>query len=122
MSLCHFDIPAQNCENIKKFYQGVFGWNFIKAPASAENWSISFSAQEQPGVITGSIVPRSAATQPIGCHFRVASIDEASQKIQALGGSVFVPKTAVPGHGFYACCLDPEDNYFIVWEKDEKAV
>ena len=120
MSLCHFDIPAKNFETVKKFYQGVFGWTFEKDEGSSENWSIRFGSEGQPGPVTGGIVPRSAPTQPIGCHLLVSSIDEASVKIQALGGAVFVPKTAVPGQGFYACCIDPEDNYFVIWENDKK--
>ena len=122
MPICHFDIPAENCEAAKTFYQGVFGWTFERDGESSESWSINFGSEGQPGPVTGGIVPRSAPTQPIGCHFLVSSVDESSDKIQELGGVVFVPKTAVPGKGFYACCLDPEGNYFVIWENDEKAM
>jgi predicted enzyme related to lactoylglutathione lyase len=121
MSLCHFDIPAENCEAAKQFYGGVFGWTFEEDEGASECWSISFESGEQSGPVTGGIVPRSAPTQPMGCHFLVSSVDESSAKIQELGGAVFVPRTAVPGRGFYACCLDPEGNYFVIWENDEKA-
>ena len=122
MPLCHFDIPAKNIATVKQFYQGVFGWTFEKEEGSSESWSISFGANShgQPGTLTGALVPRSAPTQPIGCYFLVTSIDETSVKIQELGGVVFVSKTAVPGKGFYACCLDPEDSYFIIWEREKK--
>ena len=121
MLLCHFDIPAEDYELIKKFYSGVFGWTFEKDEGSSENWSIHFGSEWKPVSITGDIVPRSTPTQPIGCHFLVSSIDESSVKVKEFGGIVFVPKTAVPGKGFYACCIDPENNYFILWENDEKA-
>ena len=119
--ICHFDIPAKNYETVMKFYQGVFGWTFEKVEGSSESWSINFGSRNDSGPITGGMVLRSAPTQPIGCHFLVSSIDESSAKIQELGGTVFVPKTAVPGKGFYACCIDPEDNYFVIWEYDKKA-
>ena len=121
MSLCHVDIPAKDSETIKSFYQGVFGWTFEKDERTAEHWSISFGSKEQSGPMTGGIVPRSAPTQPIGCHFLVSSIDESSARIQELGGAIFVPKTAVTGKGFYACCLDPEGSYFVIWENDGEA-
>jgi predicted enzyme related to lactoylglutathione lyase len=121
MSLCHFDIPAQNCDTLKQFYLGVFDWTFDKDKDSSEGWTIRFGSYEHPIPLTGSIVQRSAPTQPIGCYFRVASIDASSLKIQELGGTVFVPKTVVPGKGYYACCLDPEDNYFLIWEQDDLA-
>jgi predicted enzyme related to lactoylglutathione lyase len=121
MPLCHFDIPAEDCETARAFYGGVFGWTFEEDEGSSGGWSISFGSEKQPGPMTGGIVPRSAPTQPIGCHFLVSSIDESSGKIQELGGIVFVPKTAAPGKGFYACCLDPEGSYFVIWENDAKA-
>ena len=121
MPLCHFDIPANDYETMKTFYGGVFGWTFERDSGSFEGWSINFGSQKQAGPVTGGIVPRSAPTQPIGCHFLVSSVDESSDKIQELGGVVFVPRSAVPGRGFYACCLDPEGNYFVIWEDDEKA-
>jgi len=119
MSLCHFEIPANNNETIIKFYGGVFGWTFEKDEGSAESWSINFGSEQQPRPITGGVVPKSAPTQPIGCYFLVSSIDESTRKIQELGGTVFVPKTPIPGKAFYACCLDPEGNYFLIWEDNQ---
>ena len=119
--ICHFDIPAKDSEAIKKFYGGVFGWTFEKGEDSPDSWSIGFESKGQSGPLTGGIIPRSAPTQPIGCHFVVPSVDAASVKIQEFGGTVFVPKTAVPGKGYYACCLDPEGNYFVIWASDDGA-
>jgi predicted enzyme related to lactoylglutathione lyase len=95
------------------------GWAFERD--SPNSWLIRFESKRQSGPIPGGIIPRSAPTQPIGCYFVVPSIDKASVRIQELGGKVFVPKTAVPGKGYYACCLDPEDNYFVIWASDEGA-
>jgi predicted enzyme related to lactoylglutathione lyase len=119
MPICQIDIPAKDFETIKNFYQGVFGWKFEQEPIGS--WSIDFGSAEAAGAMTGGIVPRSAPTQPIGCYFRVPSVEESSARIQQLGGVVFVPKTATPGKGYYACCLDPEENYFLIWEDDEAA-
>jgi predicted enzyme related to lactoylglutathione lyase len=122
MPLCHFDIPSNDFETVKKFYGGMFGWTFDQDANSLESWTNNFESDEQPRLVTGGVVPKSAPTQPIGCHFLVSSIDETSAKIRALGGVVFVSKTAVPEKGFYACCLDPENNYFVIWEDNEKVV
>jgi predicted enzyme related to lactoylglutathione lyase len=119
--LCHFDIPAEDSEKIKTFYAGVFGWTFEKDEGSPNCWSIGFGSRSQLKPMTGGIVPRSAPTQPIGCYFSVSSIEQSSAKIRELGGTVFVPKTAVQDKGYYACCLDPEGNYFVIWESAEGA-
>jgi predicted enzyme related to lactoylglutathione lyase len=51
----------------------------------------------------------------------VPAIDEYTVKIENLGGKVVLPKTAVPGIGYFAVCLDTEDNIFAIWETDDSA-
>jgi predicted enzyme related to lactoylglutathione lyase len=41
--------------------------------------------------------------------------------VQQLGGKVHVPKTAVPGMGYFVICLDTENNAFGIWETNESA-
>jgi predicted enzyme related to lactoylglutathione lyase len=43
------------------------------------------------------------------------SVDEYSSKVQQLGGKVHVSKTAVPGMGYFAFCLDTDNNAFDIW-------
>jgi len=38
-----------------------------------------------------------------------------------IGGKIVMPKTAVPGIGYAAVCLDTENNTFGLWECDENA-
>ncbi len=58
---------------------------------------------------------------PITNYIDVPSIDEYSVKVENLGGKVVFPKTAVPGIGYFAVCLDTEDNIFAIWETDNSA-
>ena len=44
------------------------------------------------------------------------SVDEYGEKIRARGGRVVVPKQEVPGIGWWALALDPEDNTFAIFE------
>ena len=44
-----------------------------------------------------------------------------SDKVKKLGRQVVVPKTAIPGMGYFAVCLDPENNGFGLWEDNPKA-
>jgi hypothetical protein len=32
-----------------------------------------------------------------------------------------MPKTAVPGMGYFVVCLDTENNVFAIWETDDTA-
>jgi predicted enzyme related to lactoylglutathione lyase len=69
----------------------------------------------------GGIMKRQGPQQPIINHIDVKSVDEYSSKVQQLGGKVHVPKTAVPGMGYFAICLDTENNAFGIWETNESA-
>jgi len=51
----------------------------------------------------------------------VKSVGEYSSKVEKLGGKVMVPKTAVPGMGYYAVCVDTENNSFGIFESNESA-
>jgi predicted enzyme related to lactoylglutathione lyase len=41
--------------------------------------------------------------------------------VKELGGKVVAPKHAVPGMGYFALCIDTENNSFAIWESNENA-
>jgi predicted enzyme related to lactoylglutathione lyase len=51
----------------------------------------------------------------------VSSVEEYSAKVEKLGGKIVVPKKAVPGMGYFAICLDTENNAFGLWENNKQA-
>ena len=62
-------------------------------------------------------MPEHKVTNYIG----VKSIDEYKSKVEKLGGKVLDPKHTVPGMGYFALCLDTENNPFAIWESNESA-
>ena len=50
--------------------------------------------------------------QQITNFIDVKSVDEYSSKVEKLGGKVVVPKTAVPGMGYFAVCLEYRKQQF----------
>ena len=50
--------------------------------------------------------------QQITNYIDVKSVDEYSSKIEKLGGKVVRNKTAVAGMGYFAFCIDTENNSF----------
>jgi predicted enzyme related to lactoylglutathione lyase len=59
--------------------------------------------------------------QTIVNYIDVPSVDKYAAKIEKLGGKIVVPKTAVPETGYFAVCLDTENNAFGIWEDNKKA-
>ena len=125
-TIVHFEIPADDVERAKKFYGNLFGWNIEKLPGQTgredmEYWLITTTDDKGNNALGGGIMKRQGPQQPIINHIDVKSVDEYSSKVQQLGGKVHVPKTAVPGMGYFAICLDTENNAFGIWETNESA-
>lgn len=70
-----------------------------------------------PGV-RGGMGKRGMPEQKISNYIGVPSVDEYTAKVKKLSGNIIMPKTAVPGWGYLAICVDTEDNIFGLWEED----
>ncbi len=119
-TICHFEIPADDIEQVRKFYSKLFGWKIERDKGLMEYWRIN-TTPNAVGGISGGVERRQDPQHRITIWIDVPSVDEFAAKVETLGGRVFVPKTALPGRGYYAYCLDPEDNYFVIWEMDRNA-
>ncbi len=117
-TLVHFDIPADDPARAKEFYSKLFEWKIEKTPGPMEYWLIAPANEKGVG---GGLMKRPQPEQSITTYFAVPSIDEYVAKAQKLGGRVVVPKMAVPGMGYFAFCLDTENNVFAMWEANPDA-
>ena len=124
-TIVHFEIPADDVERSKRFYSDLFGWKIEKWSGSnsigMDYWTINTTDEKGNKALGGGMMKRQGPQQPITNYIDVKSIDEYSSKVQQLGGKVHVPKTAVPGMGYFAICLDTENNAFGIWETNEGA-
>jgi predicted enzyme related to lactoylglutathione lyase len=123
-SVCHFEIPADDVERAQKFYGELFGWKIEKftGPTPMAYWSITTSAEKGGmGLLGGGMMQRMAPQQQITIYIEVPSVDEYVDRVKKLGGQVCFPKTAVPGMGYFAVCLDLEHNGFGLWELNSEA-
>jgi len=74
----------------------------------------------EPGINGGMLVrPEPSATTTI--VMQVPSVDEYTERIQRGGGTVTVPKFAIPGVGYAAYFLDTEGNHIGIFQDDEGA-
>jgi uncharacterized protein len=64
------------------------------------------------------MVKRTQPDQQILVQIGVPSVDEYSAKVETLGGKIIVPKKAIPGMGYFAICIDTENNVFGIVETD----
>ena len=127
-TIVHFDIPSDDIQRSKQFYNDLFGWKFDKwsgsdsMPEGMEYWIISTVDDKGNNAINGGMMKRqSPQQQGITNFFDIKSIQEYSAKVERLGGKVITPKTPVPGMGYFAVCKDTENNGFGIFEVDSTA-
>ena len=119
----YFEIQADDCKRARRFYEDLFGWRFSKAEGlPVEYWRI-----ETDG-LRGGLLKRPAKTPPpehgtnaFVCSIEVKDFDQTARKIANLGGSVALPKFAVPGVCWQGYFLDAESNVFGIFQPDHNA-
>jgi len=127
-TIVHFEIPSDDIERSKKFYNELFGWKFDKwsgseaMPEGMEYWLISTVDDKGNKAFGGGMGKRqSPQQQGITNFFDVKSVQEYSARVEQLGGKVISPKMPVPGMGYIATCTDTENNGFGIFEADQTA-
>jgi predicted enzyme related to lactoylglutathione lyase len=117
--IVHFEIPADDVQRAIEFYKGLFGWEFSGEPGFEGYWTFNTGDPEVDA--GGGLMARQQPGQGIVNYYQVESVDEYVAKVQELGGTVVMPKSPVPGMGWFALILDPEGNSFGLWQSDPSA-
>lgn len=115
-TISYFEIPADDTERAKSFYSELFGWEIEKAEESNEYCLITTAGKKDQKGIEGGLMKRQRPGQPIINFIDVPSVEEYSNKVVRLGGKVVIPRRLVLGWGYFALCLDTENNRFAIWE------
>jgi predicted enzyme related to lactoylglutathione lyase len=99
----------------------LFDWKIDKAPG-IDYFRIQTDSEKGNG-IAGGLLNRPIQGPRSWVHYvLVDSIDQTIERIQALGGKLLRPKTAVPKTAWYAVVEDPEGNIFAVYQHDALAM
>jgi predicted enzyme related to lactoylglutathione lyase len=119
-TVIHFEIPANNVENLKSFYEQLFNWKFIHSPVeNMDYWIIQTVPIDEKGMlqrpgVNGGMFTRGSEQKnlnPVN-YITVENIDTYLEKLVNLHGKVLIPKQHVPTVGFIALAMDPEGNQF----------
>jgi uncharacterized protein len=97
-TLVHFEIPSDDIDRSKKFYNELFGWTIEKLPEESlpegmEYFIIStVDGKGNKALSWGMMKRQNAQQQGITNYIDVKSVDEYSTKVEQLGGKVMIPK------------------------------
>ncbi|MEW6722046.1 MAG: VOC family protein [Candidatus Micrarchaeota archaeon] len=125
-NLAYFEVPVEDLERAKKFYQEVLGWKIEKSkmPESPPDYcDISTGKSKKNTLNSGGMYKRTKEMPPnlmIVSYAQVDSIDKALAAAQKLGGTITMPKMAIKQVGFVAQVKDTEGNVIGIWEMEKK--
>ena len=121
----HFEIHADDPTRATNFYRNVFDWQINKWEGPEDYWLITTGPATQPG-INGAILQRRGpingdAVIAYVCTIDVPSVDDIAAKITSHGGTIVLPKMAVPHVGWLLNAKDTEGNIFGALQNDPSA-
>jgi predicted enzyme related to lactoylglutathione lyase len=116
----HFEIPAAEPDRAAAFYGKVFGWKFDKWAGPTEYWMVTTGTEGTPG-INGGMMKKPGGIASTTNTIGVLSVDRAVNAAVEAGGRNIMPKTPIPGVGYFAYCEDTEGNLFGVMQMDANA-
>ena len=123
-TIVHFEIPAEDVETLKGFYEELFGWKFIHTPIpDMDYWLIHTVPTDENGMtlapgINGGMYKKENEMQRPTNWITVEDIDNYMEKVVALGGLRIMEKMKIPGVGWTAMGLDPEGNQVAMLEPE----
>ncbi len=123
----HFEIPTDDLARAKRFYGSAFGWQLQTMEEMAYTIVMTTPVDErtqrpkEPGAINGGMMQRSTETSTPVITIGVDSVDDSLKKVEAGGGSVVTPRTAIPGMGAFAYFKDTEGNVLGLFEIGDSA-
>ncbi|MBM4458953.1 MAG: VOC family protein [Chloroflexi bacterium] len=118
-TIVHFEIPADDVERARAFYKDLFGWQTEAPPGFSDYWLIETGPEGQ--AVGGGLFKRQMPDQGIVNYISVESVAEYASRIEQLGGKIIMPRSPVPGMGWFAVFQDTEKNVLALWESDPAA-
>lgn len=117
----HFEIPFDDGARATTFYREAFGWNMDAMPQFQYVMVTTTPTDEEgrpaeTGGINGGMLEREGPiTSPV-ITINVADIDEATARIEKLGGKLVLGRRVVGEAGFSAYVEDTEGNLIGLWQ------
>ena len=108
----HIEISAKDRVADAKFYSEVFGWKIEQVPEM--NYA-TFATGEGVGGGLNPVTPENPAGT-VTVYIGTDSIEESLAQINAHGGKTVLPKTEIPGMGWFAMFKDPSGNTLALYK------
>lgn len=104
--IVHFEFSAADREAAGQFYHELFGWKIT------QDQEMNYAMFESPEGVGGGLNPVSE-NNPAGTvivYVGTEDIEASLAKAETLGANTIVPKSEIPGMGWFAMFSDPTGN------------
>lgn len=108
----HIEIPAHDQSASGKFYGDLFGWKIQEYPEL--NYAM-FEPEDGPGGGFPKVDGEGVTPGSVLVYVGTDDIEASLAKAESLGGSTVVPKTEIPGMGWFAVFSDPTGNRLALY-------
>jgi predicted enzyme related to lactoylglutathione lyase len=112
--MVHIEIPAEDTEQARAFWGGLFGWEFQNFEGGPGDYFLVRISETTGGAIM------EAGKRGTRTYFDVDDIRAGVARVKELGGESDEPMP-VPQMGWFAMCRDPHGNDFGLWQTDSSA-
>jgi len=104
-SICHIEWNCTDLARAQKFFGGLFEWKF-------EKWGEDYLMFKPPQGPGGGLMrcDKFKPGESPSIYVHVDEIEPYLGKAKELGGGVAVPKSEIPGIGWFALLTDPDGN------------
>lgn len=114
----HFEMPYDDAERVRKFYEDAFGWQMQQFGEDMGNYVVAQTTDTAngrptaPGAINGGFFPKKPdwPAQHPSVVIAVDDIDAAMKDVAKAGGEVLGEPMQIPGVGRYVSFNDTEGN------------
>jgi predicted enzyme related to lactoylglutathione lyase len=123
-NIAYFEIPADNIDRAKRFYQSVLGWKIepTKTPmdpalaASMQYHDIITGDAKEGTMNMGGMYKRQMPDTPIIDYIMVDNLDNVLASVEKSGGKIIMPVKEITSVGFTAIIQDTEGNPIGLWK------
>jgi uncharacterized protein len=110
-SITHVEFHSNAPEKTRSFLQNVFGWKFEDMPGP-QPYAL-FRAPSEPG---GGLAQAENLPAGVLNYVLTTNIENHIDKVRMAGGSILMPKTEIPGFGWFAVFQDPTGINLALYE------
>lgn len=108
---CWYELASDNVDAAKAFYAGLLGWSWTDSGMPGMTYLLASAGETMVAGLFKADPGMPAAWQT---YFAVDNADTTAAEATALGATVIVPPTDIPGTGRFSVMIDPQGAAFAI--------